>query len=405
MLLAAFAMSEGVSPSSGGVKRSRRASGCARRGVETAATMDVTWSCALARRAGAAQSPPGRGRATVRWRVPAAQLAMLDRLWVPPRGGARDTFEFKVKTRAGAKGWIPVTATLEAVARCQSHWLPSDGAALNARRGIDARERERQAGRLRHLAVVGRLSGALAHELTQHLTSILSNAQAAQRLLSGDESAVEKMRAILTDIISADTHANEVIQRISSLMQRRKTTLETVDLAAAIRGATQLTGRELAAQQVEVVTQIEPDVPTIKGDRVQIEQVLLNLFSNAVQAMRRIPPSRRRLLIRVRRAGASIEVAVKDAGTGLKASERERVFEAFYTTKRKGVGLGLWICRAIVTAHHGRIWISRNKGAGITAHFTLQPAEAAAGHRPLRVPVRQHGSAVPRGNGSIPAAG
>lgn len=371
-----------------------------------AATMDVTWCCAPARRGGDAQSLSDRGRATVRWRVPAAQLETLHRLWVPTRGGARGTFEFRVKTQAGTKGWMPVTATFEAVARRQLASSPqvAGSAAPDARGGVEGRERERQAGRLRHLAIVGRLSGALAHELTQHLTSILSNAQAAQRLLSSDQSGVEKLRAILTDIISADTHANDVIQRISSLLQRRKTTLETVDLAAAIRDATQLIGRELAAQQVGVVTRIEPDLPAVKGDRVQIEQVLLNLFSNAAQAMRRTRPSRRRLLIRVRRAGASIEVAVKDAGSGLRASQRERVFEAFYTTKKRGLGLGLWICKAIVTAHRGRMWISRNRGAGITAHFTLQPCDAQTGHRALRVPVRQHGAVVPRGNGSIPAA-
>ena len=318
---------------------------------------------------------------------------MLDRLWVPTRGGTRDTFELKVKKRAGTEGWLPVTATF------------ADNAAMDARDGVEG-EHELQAGRLRYLAMVGRLSGVLAHELTQHLTSILSNAQAAQRLLSGEEAGVEKMRAILADIISADRHANEVIQRISSLLQRRKTTLEAVDLAVAIRDAILLSSRELALQQVEVVTQIDPDVPAVKGDRVQIEQILLNLFSNAAHAMRRTRPSRRRMRVRVRRAGAAIEVTVKDAGTGLKASQRERVFEAFYTTKKKGLGLGLWICRAIVAAHHGRMWISRNRSAGITAHFTLQPCDAEKGRRSLpRVPVRQHGAVISKGNGSMPAAG
>jgi C4-dicarboxylate-specific signal transduction histidine kinase len=345
--------------------------------------MEVTWFNVPPPRSGESRSSKPRGRGTVRWQVSAADRARLDRLWVPARRGARETFELKVRKKSGAKRWVPVTASFEGAAPGRGApvaRLPgntSEGAAIDS----EDRERQPQGARLRHLAVVGRLSGALAHELTQHLTSILSNAQAAQRLLSGDQASVEKMRAILTDIINADTHANDVIQRIGSLLKRRETKLEAVDLSGAIREATGLVSGELAAQRIQVVTQVEPDVPVVKGDRVQIEQILLNLLLNGAQAMQRTRPERRRMLIRVRRAGTAVEVAVEDAGAGLKESQRERVFEAFYTTKKNGLGLGLWICKAIVAAHRGRMWITRNEGAGITVHFTLRPCKPAAGRR------------------------
>ena len=349
--------------------------------------MEVTWFSASSGASAKSASRKVRGRGIVRWQVSAADLDELERLWAPARAGARDTFELKVRNSSGTKRWVPVTARLESVALSggtPAARLNGDTGAWSGA-GFEARERQPSIARLRHLATVGRLSGALAHELTQHLTSILSNAQAAQRLLAGDQSSLEKMRPILKDIISADTRATDVIQRIRALLKRREAKVEAVDLSAAIREATSFMSAELAAQRVQVATRIEPGVPAAKGDRVQIEQVLLNLLANAAHAMRRTRPARRRMEIRVRRVGTMIEVAVEDAGAGLRTSQRKRAFDPFYTTKKNGLGLGLWICQAIVAAHRGRMWISPNKGAGVTVHFTLRPCEAAAGRRAARI--------------------
>lgn len=242
---------------------------------------------------------------------------------------------------------------------------------------VDGREWHLQAAQLGRLAVVGRLLGALAHDLAQPLTSILSNAQAGQRLLSGEQASIAEMRGILTDIISADTRANALIQKIRALLKRHATKLEHVDLSDAIRDATTFVSGELAVHRVEVETDIDPDVPAVKADRVQLGQVLLNLLLNAVQAMGRTHRRRRRVLIRVRREGATVEVAVEDAGKGLETSQLERVFDPFYTTKKNGLGLGLWVCRTIVATHHGRMWVTRNERAGITVHFTLRPYKTA----------------------------
>jgi C4-dicarboxylate-specific signal transduction histidine kinase len=242
----------------------------------------------------------------------------------------------------------------------------------------DGREWHLQVARLGRLAAVGRLLGALAHDLVQPLTSILSNAQAGQRLLSDGRASVEEMRGILTDIISADAHANDLIQKIRALLKPHATKLECVELSDAIHDATSFVSGELAVHQVEVATDIGPDVPAVNADRVQLGQVLLNLLLNAVQAMGRTPRRRRRVLIRVRRAGATVEVAVEDAGKGLEATQLKHMFDPFYTTKKNGLGLGLWLCKTIVAAHRGRMWVTRNERAGITAHFTLRPYRTAA---------------------------
>jgi len=232
--------------------------------------------------------------------------------------------------------------------------------------------------RLGRLAVVGRLLGALAHDLAQPLTSILSNAQAGQRLLSDEHASAEELRDILTDIISADTHANALIQRIRALLKRRATKLESVELSDAIRDATSFVSGELVGHRVEVATEIGPDVPAVRADRVQLGQVLLNLLLNAVQAMSRTQLKRRRVLVRVRREGAAVEVTVEDAGKGLEASQLKRVFDPFYTTRKDGLGLGLWLCKTIITAHRGHMWVTRNERAGITVHFTMRPYKTAS---------------------------
>ena len=340
------------------------------------ASMDVKWFSVPPRRTNGLDSTVLQGRGTVRWQLTAGDLEKLQQLWGPARGGIRPTLEIRVRQRSGANRWITVKTKFDHLAR-GSGTSQRTRNAIADEVAVDGRERRPQVARLGRLAVVGRLFGAFAHDLAQPLTSILSNAQAAQRLLS-DEPNGEAMRGIITDIISADTHANALIQKVRALLKRRATKLEHVDLADAIHDATNFVSGELAARRVEVVTHIDPDVPAVKADKVQLEQVLLNLILNAVQAMRRTQLGRRRLLIRVRRVGASVEVAVEDAGKGLRASQLERMFDPFYTTRKSGLGLGLWVCRTIIAAHRGRIWATRNERTGITVHFTLRPYPATA---------------------------
>ena len=355
---------------------SRTTPGSMRKTRHLTASMDVKWFSVPPRRTNGLDSTVLQGRGTVRWQLTAGDLEKLQQLWGPARGGIRPTLEIRVRQRSGANRWITVKTKFDHLAR-GSGTSQRTRNAIADEVAVDGRERRPQVARLGRLAVVGRLFGAFAHDLAQPLTSILSNAQAAQRLLS-DEPNGEAMRGIITDIISADTHANALIQKVRALLKRRATKLEHVDLADAIHDATNFVSGELAAHRVEVVTHIDPDVPAVKADKVQLEQVLLNLILNAVQAMRRTQLGRRRLLIRVRRVGASVEVAVEDAGKGLRASQLERMFDPFYTTRKSGLGLGLWVCRTIIAAHRGRIWATRNERTGITVHFTLRPYPATA---------------------------
>jgi C4-dicarboxylate-specific signal transduction histidine kinase len=340
--------------------------------------MDVAWLSVPQRRNGEPKTRTTRGRGKVRWQVTAADLKKLERLGVRARGGTH-SFEIRVKQGSGTKRWIPVKTSFEGVAR------GTRASRLVAKMTDGGREWHLQVARLGRLAVLGRLLEALAHDLAQPLTAIMSNAQAGQRLLSGEQVSAEEMRGILTDIISADTHANALIQKIRALLRRRTRKLEYVDLSDAIRDATDFVSGELAVHRVEVATDIEPDVPAVRADKGELEQVLLNLLLNAMQAMSRTERRRRRVLIRVRRAGAMVELAVEDAGKGLEPSQLTRVFRPFYTTRKDGLGLGLWLCKTIVTAHRGRIWVTRNVGAGITVHFTLRPYQTVATRR-LRRP-------------------
>ncbi len=383
-LVAAFATTEAV-VRSGRVKgssrpapRSKRATRCLK------ASMEVTWLSVPERRTDQQRSGTTRGRGTVRWQVTAADLEKLQRLWIPARGGPHRTFEIRVRQSSGSRRWIPVKARFADVARgTRGSRLLGD--VTDDQVALGGRQWHVQVARLGRLAVVGRLLGALAHDLAQPLTSILANAQAGQRIVSDEQPSMEEMPGIFADIISADTDANALVQKIRALLEPRETKLEHVDLCDAIRDAASFVKGELSVHGVEVATDIDPDVPPVKADRLQLGEVLLNLLLNAEQAMRRTHRSRRRVLIRVRRVGATVEVAVGDAGKGLEASQLERVFDPFYTTRKNGLGLGLWLCKTIVSAHHGRIWVTRNERAGITVHFTLQPYQTAAVRR-----VRDH---------------
>jgi PAS domain S-box-containing protein len=222
---------------------------------------------------------------------------------------------------------------------------------------------------------MGELSAALAHELTQPLTAILSNAQAALRFLNPPLSDLEEVRAILADIVADDRRAGEVIQRLRGLLTRSEPERLPLDINEVIRDVVRLIHSELVIKNVTVVLDLGRDLPPVPGDRVQLEQVILNLFINGVEAMAAVEDRPRELLIRsCRQAGGGTLVMVRDVGIGLDPQQAERIFDSFYTTKPKGMGLGLSISRSIVEAHGGRLWASPNMGYGTTFQFTLPAA-------------------------------
>ncbi len=226
---------------------------------------------------------------------------------------------------------------------------------------------------LTRVNTLGALSGSLAHELNQPLGIILSNAQAAQELLAQEPPDVAEVRAILTDIVAADRRAGGVIERLRSLLKHGQSLLQPLALNQIIEETVQLTQADLVGRGVSVIRELAPNLPPISGDRVQLQQVVLNLILNAADAMVANVPGTRRLHLQTLCHAGRVRATVRDEGTGLPA-DPEHLFQPFYTTKKQGLGLGLFICRSIVAAHHGQLWAEPHPECGAVFHFDLPAA-------------------------------
>jgi PAS domain S-box-containing protein len=237
---------------------------------------------------------------------------------------------------------------------------------------LEAQKQRQLLTHLTRVATLGELSGALAHELSQPLTSILSNAQAAQRFLAREPVDLGEVRDILKDIVDDDRRAGAVIRRWRTLLRKGETQLHPLDLNDVTNEVLRLAHSELSAHRVTVIAQLTPGLPAVRGDRVGLQQVLLNLIVNACDAMKLNEPAHRHLTVITGLDGAgAVQVSIADCGVGIPADKIERVFEPFFTTKEHGVGLGLAICRSIVAAHGGRMWATNNSDRGATFCFAL----------------------------------
>ena len=223
------------------------------------------------------------------------------------------------------------------------------------------------------VATAGELSGALAHELRQPLTSILSNAQAASALLGRGAVDTEELRTILEDIAQQDRYASDIITRLRSLLQDRETNFEQIALEAVVRDALALTRAVVDRLGIVVDTEVADGVPRVWGDSVQLVQVVLNLIVNACESMNHTPPADRQLRLQIARSDSQfVKLAIEDRGDGLPLGAQDKVFEPFFTTKEQGLGLGLAIGRSIVIAHGGRLWGENNPERGATFHVLLR---------------------------------
>ena len=226
---------------------------------------------------------------------------------------------------------------------------------------------QRQHEELAHLSrvtTVSELSGSLAHELNQPLAIILTNAQAAQRLLAQQPPDLAEAREILADIVSEDQRAGQVIQRLRSLLKHGETSLQPLTVNALVEEVLQLSRNSLIGHGITVHRSLAPNVPQVQGDHIQLQQVLLNLILNACDAMSANPTAARHLTVATAHRDGAVRISLSDTGCGL-PPDVERIFEPFYTTKKHGLGLGLPICRSIVTAHKGRLWAEAQATAGV----------------------------------------
>ena len=235
---------------------------------------------------------------------------------------------------------------------------------------IEAAEHRAELAHLTRVTTLSELSGSLAHELNQPLAIILSNAQAAQRLLAQSPPDVAEVSEILADIVGEDRRAGEVIRRLRALLKRGETVSLPVPLDELIEDVLHLTQGDLIARGVVVERALEDDLPLIKGDRVQLQQVVLNLILNGADAMSANPPGARHLQLEAARHDGWVRVSVRDEGCGLPANV-EAIFQPFFTTKQHGLGLGLAICRAIIGAHGGRLGADAHPEGGAVFHFEI----------------------------------
>jgi C4-dicarboxylate-specific signal transduction histidine kinase len=232
------------------------------------------------------------------------------------------------------------------------------------------REAQTELAYVNRVATMGQLAASIAHEINQPISAIVTNGQAALRFLGRKPPDLEEVGHAIDHIVLDGKRAGDVIDRIRALIKKVPPRQDAVEINELIRGVLALARGEIVKHAVSVQTQLSNDLPLIEADRVQLQQVILNLVMNAVEAMSSSSERPRELLISTGREGPSdVFVAVQDSGPGLNPESFNRLFDAFYTTKRDGLGMGLAICRSIVEAHGGQVWASR--GAGPGAHFQL----------------------------------
>jgi PAS domain S-box-containing protein len=228
------------------------------------------------------------------------------------------------------------------------------------------------------VTTMGELTASIAHEVNQPLTAVVNNANACISLLPNGAPNLEEIRQALTEMIEDADRASGVIARVRQLAKRAPIEKSLLDLREVVQEVLALARYESAARNVTIRTDLPKDLPSVSGDRVQLQQVLLNLVINGMDAMNKVEEGKRFLIIygchEIQDGVAMALVSVQDSGTGFKPGEKDRLFEAFYTTKPQGMGMGLAISRSIIETHGGRLWAEANPGAGATFAFSLPVA-------------------------------
>jgi signal transduction histidine kinase len=250
------------------------------------------------------------------------------------------------------------------------------------RRGeTDLQRNREQLAHVTRISTMGELAASLAHELNQPLTAILSNAQAAQRFLNAKPAELKEVDEILEDIVTDNNRAGEVIRRMRALVKKEELDFAPINIVSVINDVVQLVHSDGILRNIRVQIECQDGLPRVRGDRVQLQQVVLNLLINAFDAMKEAIATERNVKVRAKTNGAgTVEVSVRDHGTGLTSNELARIFQPFYTTKREGLGMGLPISRSIIEAHGGRLWAENNADRGATFHFTVLAIDGAPSH-------------------------
>jgi len=235
--------------------------------------------------------------------------------------------------------------------------------------------RQAELARVARLATMAELSASIAHEVTQPLAAIVTNGDACLRLLASDRPNVSETRGAVASIIRDARRAVDVVARVRALLKKSDVDRTPLDLGQIVRDVLALVPREVAGHRIVLQTSLADDLPPVLGDRIGLQQVVLNLLTNAIEAMRDVAERRRELVISSRRydvgPDVGVLVAVQDAGVGFERGSLDQLFEPLYTTKPDGLGMGLSISRSIILSHGGRLWATPNAGYGATFQFVL----------------------------------
>lgn len=230
---------------------------------------------------------------------------------------------------------------------------------------------------LTRVSTMGQLTASLAHELNQPLTAILSNVQAAQRFMAADPIDLPEVREILNDIVQDNYRASEVIRRIRAVVKKGDLEVIPLDLASVVHEVVKLVRSDAIVRSIRVTLDIESNLPSVLGDKVQLQQVMLNLLLNAFDAMSNVVSDERVVAVTARVVEHDmVRIGVRDQGHGLTADKLDKIFKPFFTSKPQGLGLGLSISQSIIDMHHGRLWAENNSNGGATFHILLPAHDA-----------------------------
>ncbi len=259
-----------------------------------------------------------------------------------------------------------------------------DGAIVSIVRNVTERatahaEIERLRAELVHfgrVSLMGQLTASLAHELMQPISAAISNAEACEQLLAQRVDR-KQIRAILADVVSSCLRAADVVGRVRGLLRKERKPHQMLDLNRLVQDVGAVMRSDLIRRQVHLVMHLDPALPEIRADAIELQQVILNLLLNGAEALSQREPAERELTIATTQRAGTIELTVRDCGPGADPAHLQRMFEPFFTTKREGMGMGLTICAEIVRAHGGRLWAENGAGRGLTVHCLLPSAGPA----------------------------
>ncbi|KVZ78706.1 hypothetical protein WL22_05200 [Burkholderia ubonensis] len=252
---------------------------------------------------------------------------------------------------------------------------------------IELTRNQRELVHLTRISALGELAGSLAHELNQPLTAILSNAQAAQRFMDADPINLSEIRETLDDIVADNCRAGEIIRKMRALLRKGDVDLQPLDLGSVVRDVVLLVHSDAVLRGVRMTLDVDDGLPAVRGDKVQLQQVVLNLLLNAFDAVYDGFALDRVVAVHVwGESDGTVCIGVRDRGHGLAVDQLDRIFKPFYTSKPHGLGLGLSISRAIVTAHGGRLWAESNADRGASFYVALPSEGTEVADRACRKP-------------------